>query len=551
MKNLFVLVLFLVLIIPVKSQNLQIVKEINPNNISYNGLFLNESNGKIFFTANDGNSTQVWVTDGSDEGTFAIKEGSLGRRGEHRLQNVFSFNNKSYFIIKSEAFPQADRLYESDGTEAGTLKVSDLTFNKILGAFSDKLFLYKRAFSSNEAELWVLDKNETNPVFIKKTGDSYSSSYILLFTEYKNKFYFADTETDGSVNYELWVSDGTPGGTVKLKEINPEKSSYPSRFLVYNDKLYFLAQSDINKFTADLWRTDGTEQGTIKVGTTTLSLTSIADNHSIYKPKSFIFNGKMYFSDYAQVWESDGTDAGTKVFSSDKRAVGILNNQFLMAKENQKEQLLYISDENAANTRQIANLQVTEDQINTFSVGKMEVLNNRAYIMTTMYSSLSYNVYSYLWETDGTAAGTRLITPYKSFYGNPLPNFYYSPVYSDRIAVLNGEVYFPYLADENEGFELYKYSFSPATFAKDVEKAEIRADVYPNPLQDILNISLSERKINSIQLLNLNGQIIENHNPESNASSYRFSVQNYKSGIYILKIIDEEGVVYNKRVFKK
>ncbi len=550
MKNLFILFLFLVLIIPVKSQNLQIVKEINPNSISYNGFDLNESNGKIFFAASDGNLSHVWVTDGSDEGTFGIQEGYLNRSGEHGPQSIFSFNNKSYFILR-EVLSQWDRLYESDGTKTGTLKVSDLTLNIIAGVFLDKLFLRKSLY--NDQEIWVLNKNEAAPVLIKKIKTNF------LFTEYKNKVYFTDTEIGGSDNYELWVSDGTPGGTMKFKEISSAGSSYPNRFLVYNDKLYFLAQSDISKSTADLWRTDGTEQGTIKVGTTNLELREAGTK--VYEYKPFILNGKMYFSGIvgkssetnrmAQVWESDGTDAGTKVFSSDKRAVGILNNQLLMVKDNQKEQLLYITDGNAGNTRQIANLQVTEDLVNTFYVGKIEVLNNRAYILTTMYSTLTYDDYSYLWETDGTAAGTRLITPYKSFYGNPLPNFYYSPVYGNRIAVLNGEVYFPYLADENEGFELYKYSFSPATFAKGIEKAEIGADVYPNPIQDILNISLSERKINSIQLLNLNGQIIDSHNPESSASSYRFSVQNYKSGIYILKIIDDEGVVYNKRVFKK
>ena len=50
------------------------IKDINPNGDSYPGNFA-EYNGKLYFSAKDGtNGYELWVTNGTPEGTQMIKD---------------------------------------------------------------------------------------------------------------------------------------------------------------------------------------------------------------------------------------------------------------------------------------------------------------------------------------------------------------------------------------------------------------------------------------------------------------------------------------------
>jgi len=60
---------------------------------------------------------------------------------------------------------------------------------------------------------------------------------------------------DGEHGWELWQSDGSPAGTVLLKDLRPGKaSSYPNRFTQVNDALFFTA--DDNTGIERLWSID-------------------------------------------------------------------------------------------------------------------------------------------------------------------------------------------------------------------------------------------------------------------------------------------------------
>ena len=75
-------------------------------------------------------------------------------------------------------------------------------------------------------------------------------------------FFIAGTSAEG---YELWITDGTPGGTQIVKDLNPGSADgivSPS-FMYTSDSLFFAGIDGTNG--NELWRTDGTSGGTVIV----------------------------------------------------------------------------------------------------------------------------------------------------------------------------------------------------------------------------------------------------------------------------------------------
>lgn len=63
----------------------------------------------------------------------------------------------------------------------------------------------------------------------------------------------------------LWKSDGTPGGTVLVKDIlpGPGDGLSNSRLVAIGNTVYFAAIDGVNG--RELWKSDGTDAGTVMV----------------------------------------------------------------------------------------------------------------------------------------------------------------------------------------------------------------------------------------------------------------------------------------------
>ena len=151
----------------------------------------------------------------------------------------------------------------------------------------------------------LLDINESLPEDPFSQAFS-ESSWPTDLTVYKNEVYFAATNEDGD---ELWKTDGTTEGTVRVKDIwEGEESSFPQFLTVYNDLLYFSAGTE---FEGDeLWNTDGTEEGTMLVADIN------PGEEGSFPAHLYVFNDELIFSavtdsDGPELWKSDGTEEGT------------------------------------------------------------------------------------------------------------------------------------------------------------------------------------------------------------------------------------------------
>ena len=119
---------------------------------------------------------------------------------------------------------------------------------------------------------------------------------------------------------ELWVTDGTPAGTMLLKDLNPTthpavdgypaggNGSNPSSFTCMDGIAYFFARSATGE--RELWRSDGTAGGTLLVKPIGPS------DYNSWPPRPVRVGHQIYFVSNkapARLWRSDGTAAGTAI----------------------------------------------------------------------------------------------------------------------------------------------------------------------------------------------------------------------------------------------
>ncbi len=80
-------------------------------------------------------------------------------------------------------------------------------------------------------------------------------------TNVNGKLYF--TAIDSINDGELWASDGTAAGTLRVKNISLTSSSFPINLTNVNGLLYFAADDSVNG--NELYRSDGTALGTKRI----------------------------------------------------------------------------------------------------------------------------------------------------------------------------------------------------------------------------------------------------------------------------------------------
>ncbi|MEX0711954.1 MAG: ELWxxDGT repeat protein, partial [Pirellulales bacterium] len=233
----------------------------------------------LFFTANDGVvGRELWVTDGTEAGTMLVKDLTPGTTGSGP-SNLTEAGGKLFFSQFRSG--NGEELWVSDGTAAGTNQVRDI-FPGNCGFFTcsgdprelvemDDT-LYFRGNSSLGPELWKSDGTFDGTVLVKDINEGSEESFpSSLINVGGTLMFFADGPETG---FELWKSDGSEAGTVFVKDINPgppdsARLGRVSSMAAVGNILYFVGcdQSDSqgDPTNCELWRTDGTPEGTFQV----------------------------------------------------------------------------------------------------------------------------------------------------------------------------------------------------------------------------------------------------------------------------------------------
>ena len=204
-----------------------------------------------------------------------------------------------------------NEIWRSDGTEAGTVLVKDITPG-MASTYPTDLFDLDVVllFATARGELWISDGTEAGTALVKSFEGNGSIQPVLLGLAGNIVFFGAQDEQHGQ---ELWKTDGTTAGTVLVKDILPGPSGgfYPwgegrdgfQNFAVLGHRLFFAAGDGLSG--TELWSSDGTEAGTLLVkdispGTWSSDIGSLVN-----------FGGQILFGAQGNLWKTDGTEAGT------------------------------------------------------------------------------------------------------------------------------------------------------------------------------------------------------------------------------------------------
>jgi ELWxxDGT repeat protein len=292
------------------------VAQINPR---INGAVVfgfNDVGGTLFFFANaDRTPTALWKSDGRATGAVLVKTVAPVTESSS-LRTIAAVNAELFFTAYDDVLGQG--LWKSNGTDEGTVLVKSISavgraFPASLTNADGQLF-FVADDGLHGLELWRSDGTEAGTQLVRDINPGPSDSLPAFLTNLNGTLFFA--ADDGVHGTELWRSDGTEAGTVLIKDILPGANpSFPAELTDVAGTLFFraldfLPDGDVAyPGTGELWKSDGTAAGTIRVK---MIGTNFASNPSELADG----NGALFFSANdgqtgREPWKSDGTADGT------------------------------------------------------------------------------------------------------------------------------------------------------------------------------------------------------------------------------------------------
>ncbi len=309
-----------------------------------------------------------------------------------------AFNNRLYFAANQE--PAGNELWYTDGTQAGTVKLS-MPFDGVirnLTVAGGKLY-FKLNFSNQEA-LYVTDGTESGTRELMQFPNHPSQFYPDPMVAYNEMIYLRAAHP--TMGLTLWKSDGTVAGTVPVKP-GPSAPQVPNEFHVYNNLLYFTS------LPARIWRTDGTPAGTFTVS-----------NLDIGMGARTIHKGNLYFTTTYSPTERLGriNTAGQLdiVFTADEiELLGAAKWGILLRVRQAPggDSQLWVS---TGTTNGTVPLTTLSDQGTVFTPVYCSFILNSAIVIARGNSATGDKV----WITNGTVQGTKLVSHApRSFISRP------------------------------------------------------------------------------------------------------------------------------------
>jgi ELWxxDGT repeat protein len=406
-----------------------------------------EVNGKLYFSAQlPGHGWELWVTDGTAEGTHIVQElAAGGASGLGNWAGITAFNGGVLFAAAN------GQLWFSDGTDGGSARLISAS-----GWATNVMVVGAKAFtevtSGPEANLWVTDGTADGTVNLGPVFQSLSYPTMPKVIQMGDHWLFIGRGPDG--DRELILTDGSIDGTGPLMDFNPSANSNVKNLTFVGGKLFFSAND--GGAGEDLWVTDGTEAGTTKVydegpagaGISFPLTFHVEDGFAVTRP--IVLDSRLLVFSGSKALVTDGTLAGTVDLGVDLGPINIAQSPlvvggrafFIIRTVSGDRFDLWSTDGSAAGTTRVVqdgrqlSLSVSTDNQTATLDGKIVFIGG----VGDEFG---------IWTTDGTLAGTQQLT-----------NF--MPVDSQSIVSLGGRLVFS-ANTAGEGAELWLADASGVT----------------------------------------------------------------------------------------
>jgi ELWxxDGT repeat protein len=504
-----------------------LVKDINPGlSIGYVNQAMVPGGNLLFFNANAApNGIQPWRSDGTETGTFLLKDvfpspsSSIIGAAEYLDGNFYFFTNNT--------------LWKSNGTTAGTTPVRNFLDASFFGPirmfrFGNRVMMNWGVTGSGD-ELWRTDGTSAGTVLVKDINTGAGHSIPRNFTIHNGKLYF--TAFTPAIGRELYVTDGTEAGTQLVKDIRPGAPNAEVTGLVSTPLgLFFSANDGVSGF--ELWRTDGTANGTYMVSD--LNPAGDGFKNTNDNPAIGYANGKVFFrgnngASGDELFASNGNTGNATlvkelgpgsqhgIFNSPVATIPFANKVLVVATGGEP----WVSDGADATTVQLKD-------INPGGNGSLArdffPHQGRLYFLATTATAGEE-----LWVTNGTEAGTQLVADIRP-----------GPIGSniDHLTSTDNRLFF--WADNGvNGSELF--AFGPTVSAPVPVARQIDVRVYPNPAAEFLVLETDEGAPGYLQLFNAAGALVRQMELEKAWKQQPVRVGDLPAGVYTLYVRTSEG----------